>query len=75
MALWATKCTASRHTHTELYLNAKSNHHPSNRQEVPSTLVHRARAFCDEDSLQAELVFLRDVFKQNGTTTEISTEP
>jgi hypothetical protein len=28
--------------------------------------VHRARALCDEDSLQAELVFLGDIFKQNG---------
>jgi hypothetical protein len=33
---------------------------------VLSILKHRARALCDEDSLQAELVFLRDVFKQNG---------
>jgi hypothetical protein len=28
--------------------------------------VHRATALCDQDSLQAELVFLRDVFWQNG---------
>jgi hypothetical protein len=41
-------------THTNYYLNTKS------------TVVHRARALCDEDSLQAELVFLRDVFKQNS---------
>jgi hypothetical protein len=33
---------------------------------VLSALIHRARALCDEDSLQAELVFLREVFKQNG---------
>jgi hypothetical protein len=31
-----------------------------------STLIHRARALCDEDSLQAELLFLKDVFKENG---------
>jgi hypothetical protein len=53
-------------THTNLYLNAKSHHHPSNKQVVLSTLIHRARALCDEDSLQAELMFLKDVFKQNG---------
>jgi hypothetical protein len=53
-------------THTNLYLNAKSHHHPSNKQVVLSTLIHRARALCDEDSLLAELVFLRDIFKQNG---------
>jgi hypothetical protein len=28
--------------------------------------VQRARALCDQDSLQAELVFLRDVLRQNG---------
>jgi hypothetical protein len=33
---------------------------------MDATLIHRARAFCDEDSLQAELVFLMDVLKQNG---------
>jgi hypothetical protein len=53
-------------THTNLYLNAKSHHHPSNKQAVLSTLIHRAKALCDEDSLQAELVFLKDVFKENG---------
>jgi hypothetical protein len=53
-------------THTNLYLNAKSHHHPSNKQAVLAILIHRARALCDEDSLQAELVFLKDVFKENG---------
>jgi hypothetical protein len=28
--------------------------------------VYRARALCDGDSLQAELVFLRDILEQNG---------
>jgi hypothetical protein len=53
-------------THTNLYLNSKSHHHPSNKQAVLSTLIHRARALCDEDSLRAELVFLKDVFRENG---------
>jgi hypothetical protein len=50
------------------YLNARSHHHPSNKQALLSTLIDRATALCDEDegSLQAELVFPRDVFKQNG---------
>jgi hypothetical protein len=51
--------------HINLYLNAKSHHHTSNKQAVLSTLIHRARPLCDEDSLQAELAFLKDVFKQN----------
>jgi hypothetical protein len=62
-------------THTNLYLNAKSHHHPSNEQAVLSTLIHRARALCDEDILQAELVFLRDIFKQNDYNDRRSTEP
>ncbi|PNF15534.1 hypothetical protein B7P43_G16534 [Cryptotermes secundus] len=53
-------------THTNLYLNAASHHHPSNKQAALSTLVHRARALCDQDSLHAELVLLKDVFKKNG---------
>jgi hypothetical protein len=43
-----------------------SHHHPLNKQTVLSTVVHKARALHDEDSLQAELMFLRDVFKPNG---------
>jgi hypothetical protein len=53
-------------THTNIYLNAKSHHHPSNKQAVLSTLIHRARALCDVECLQAELVLLKDVFKENG---------
>jgi hypothetical protein len=53
-------------THTNLYLNAKSHHHPSNKQAMLSTLIHRTRSLCDEDSLQAELVFLKDFFRENG---------
>jgi hypothetical protein len=52
--------------HTNIYLNDKSHHHPSNREAALSTRVHRARLLCNEDSLQAELMFLRDVFRQNG---------
>jgi hypothetical protein len=52
--------------YSNLYLSAKSHHDPFNKQAACSTLVHRARALYDEDSLQAELVFLRDIFKLNG---------
>jgi hypothetical protein len=54
-----------KRTYTNLYLSAKSHYHPSNKQAVLSTQIHRARALCDEDSMQAELVFLRDVFIPN----------
>jgi hypothetical protein len=32
---------------TNLYLNAKFRHHPSNKQVVLSTPIHRAIALCD----------------------------
>jgi hypothetical protein len=53
-------------THTNLYVNAKYHHHPSNKKAVLSTLLHRARSLCDEDNLQAELVFLKDILRVNG---------
>jgi hypothetical protein len=53
-------------THTNIYLNTNSHHHLSNKQAVLSTLIHRARALCDDDSLQAQSVFLKDALKRNG---------
>jgi hypothetical protein len=52
--------------HTNLYLNARSHHHLSSKQAALSTLIHRARALCDQDSLHAELEFLKDIFRCNG---------
>lgn len=52
-------------THINLYLNSRFHPHPSNRH-VFIILVHRA--LCDQGSLHAELVFLEDIFRQNGYT-------
>jgi hypothetical protein len=57
-------------THANLYLNSNSYHHPSNKHAILSTLVHRARPQCDQDSLHGELVFLDDIFRQNGYTEQ-----
>jgi hypothetical protein len=57
-------------THTNLYLSTKSHYHPFNKQVVLSTLVHRVRALCGE-SLQAEFIFQRDVFEQNGCSDQL----
>jgi hypothetical protein len=65
MALWGIKCTASPHASISTSMPSPIITQPIT-QAVLSTLVHRARALCDEDSLQHELVFLRDVFKLNG---------
>ena len=53
-------------THTNLYLQQSSHHHPAQKQSVLTSLIHRARALCDEDSLPQELEFLTAVFKNNG---------
>jgi len=53
-------------SHTNLYLHQKSHHHPANKHSVLSSLVHRAKALCDQASLAPELTFLTNVFKQNG---------
>jgi hypothetical protein len=49
-----------------LDLNPGSHHHPSNKQAILATLVHRARALCDKESLHGELEFLKTTFKENG---------
>jgi len=53
-------------THTNLYLHQKSHHHPAHKHSVFSSLVHRATALCDQESLTQELTLLTQVFKQNG---------
>jgi hypothetical protein len=53
-------------THTNLYLHQNSHHHPANKQLVLTSLIHRAKALCDEDSLTQELKFFTTVFKDNG---------
>ena len=42
-------------THTDLYLNPGSHHHPSSIHAILSTLVHRGRALCDKKSLHDDL--------------------
>ena len=53
-------------THTNLYLHQNSHHHPANKQSVLASLIHRAKALCDQDSLPQEPEFLTTVFKDNG---------
>jgi len=53
-------------THTYLYPHQNSHHHPANKQSVLASLIHRAKALCDQDSLTHELEFLTIVFKDNG---------
>jgi hypothetical protein len=55
-----------KRTHTILYLHQNSHHHPANKQSVLASLIHRAKALCDQDSLAQELEFLTVIFKDNG---------
>jgi len=57
-------------THTNLYLHQNSHHHPANKQSVLASIVHRAKAVCDQDSLTQELEFLTTVFKENGYSSQ-----
>jgi hypothetical protein len=53
-------------THTDLYLNGKSHHHPSQKMSVLSTLIHRAISISDKDNLHKEICHLKKTFIQNG---------
>ncbi|XP_046389267.1 uncharacterized protein LOC124158128 [Ischnura elegans] len=53
-------------THTNLNLNGQSHHHPSQKNAVLSSLIHRAIKISDEDNLQGELKHLKKTFIDNG---------
>ena len=53
-------------THTDLYLNGLSHHHPSQRSAVLTSLFHRAKRIADEESLPQEINHLRTTFQRNG---------
>jgi hypothetical protein len=50
----------------DLYLHAKSHHHPSQKHAVLTTLVNQAKTICDTKSLNTEIQHLRETFRQNG---------
>jgi hypothetical protein len=53
-------------TRTDLYLHAKSEHHPAQKRAVLTTLIRRAKTLCDPNSLGKEIQRLRDNFQRNG---------
>jgi hypothetical protein len=64
MALRDKKVTANPHTPTSTSIPSPIIILKINKSTIHSE--HRARALCEEDSLQAELVFLSRVFIQDG---------
>jgi hypothetical protein len=57
-------------THTKLYLLQDSHHLPANKQSVLDSLIHRAKALCDQDSLTQELEIFTTDFKENGYSSQ-----
>ena len=56
-----------KETHTNRYLNWKSNHSKSFLLGIIKGQTHRAHYFCDlKEDLLEELSLLRDVFVMNG---------
>jgi hypothetical protein len=53
-------------THTDLYLHARSEHHPAQKRAILSTL---GRTICDPSSLEGELQHLRNTLQNNGYNT------
>jgi hypothetical protein len=53
-------------THTDLYLHAKSEHHPAQKRAVLTKLIRRAKTLCDPDILGTEIQQLIDTFQRNG---------
>lgn len=53
-------------THTNLYLNSWSHHHPAQKRGVMLTLLARAHHVADASHLKKELTHLHRVFLQNG---------
>lgn len=56
-------------THTDIYLNANSCHHPAEKRSVLNTLIHHAVSVSDTDSSQAELRYLRSLFSIHQAIT------
>jgi hypothetical protein len=55
-------------THTDLYLHAKSAHHPD--QKKGDLLIHCAWRLCDADSLDKEIQHLKDTSIKNGYSNQ-----
>ncbi len=53
-------------THTDKYLNYKSNHHPRILSGVVKCLTDRAKKLCHPSEIEQELKHLKEVFLANG---------
>ncbi|XP_074038815.1 uncharacterized protein [Leptinotarsa decemlineata] len=53
-------------TNTDRYLHALSNHHPSQKRGVISTLTEQARRICGPEDLERKLKYLEVTLRSNG---------
>jgi hypothetical protein len=51
--------------YTDLYLHAKSAHHPAQKKGVLTSLIQCAWKLCDTDSLDEEIEHLKKMFQKN----------
>ena len=58
-------------THTDRYLNFRSNHHPRIKSGIIKCLAHRARNICQQDLIQSEFNHLQHVFECNDYPPEL----
>lgn len=58
-------------THSNIYLNSLSHHHPAQKRSVMSTLIHRTKKIADADHLKGEMEILRKAFIHNGYGSKI----
>ena len=64
-----------KETHTNRYLNWRSNHSKSFLLEIIKGQIHRAHYLCDlKEDLMEELSFLRDVFVMNSYPLKLVNE-
>ena len=55
-------------THTDRYLHAISHHHPSQKNSVISSLIHRALTISEPTSVNEELEHLNRILNRNIIT-------
>lgn len=53
-------------THTNRYVNAKSNHHPAHLKSVIKSLITRSERLADASNKQKELNIVKNALQQNG---------
>lgn len=52
-------------THTDRYLNGNSHHHPTQLNTVGKSLVQRAQGICDQQHLDSEIRYVKQVLHNN----------